>query len=139
LKVCAAGILLKGNRILLARRSSNLKFYPDVWDTIGGHCEDNETPEQTLSRELQEEIGVTPTRFTHIATLHDPEPDIHGDYEYHIYLVTDWNGSPRNLSPNEHSELSWFEIAEALELNLAHPKYLDLFKNTAKSHKETKR
>lgn len=105
MKVCASGILLKGNKILLGKRSSHLKFYPDVWDSIGGHCQDNETPEQTLSRELQEEIGVAPTKFVRIAVLYDPKPDIYGDHEYHTYLVTDWVGSPENLSPNEHSEL----------------------------------
>jgi 8-oxo-dGTP diphosphatase len=128
MKVCAAGILFKDNKIFLGKRSKDRKFYPDVWDIIGGHCEGNETLEQTLSRELQEEIGITPSKFFHIAVLQDPDPDIHGDYEYHIYLVTGWIGSPKNLSPNEHSELCWFSIDDAIKLNLAHPKYIELFK-----------
>ena len=128
MKICAAGILIKDNRILLGKRSSDRKFYPDVWDLIGGHCEGNETPEQTLSRELNEEIGVTPTKIIPIAVLQDPESVIHGDYEYHIYLVTNWIGSPINLSTNEHSELLWFEIEDATKLSLAHPKYIELFK-----------
>jgi 8-oxo-dGTP pyrophosphatase MutT (NUDIX family) len=133
LKVCSAGILLKENKILLGKRSADLKFYPDVWDIIGGHCKNNETLEQTLSRELREEIGVTPTGFIHIAVFHDPKPNVHGDYEYNIYLVTDWIGSPRNLSPSEHSELGWFEINEALKLDLAHPKYPELFRSIEKN------
>lgn len=133
LKVCAAGILFKDDKILLGKRSANLKFYPDIWDIIGGHCKNNETPEQTLSRELKEEIGVTPIRLIHIAVLHDPKPDIHGDYEYNIYLVTGWIGSPKNLSPNEHAELGWFEINEALTLDLAHPKYPEVFRSIEKN------
>ena len=132
LKICVAGILIGDNKILLGKRSPDLKFYPGVWDIIGGHCENNETQEQTLSRELQEEIGVTPTKFIHLSILYDPEPAIHGDYEYHIYVVTDWTGSPINLTPNEHSELRWFEIDNAVRLNLAHPKYPELFKKIQK-------
>ncbi|MFX1534750.1 MAG: NUDIX hydrolase [Promethearchaeota archaeon] len=128
MKKCAAGILLKKDKILLGRRSTNLKFYPNVWDLIGGHCKSNEVPEQALMRELQEEIGVRPTKFIHLEVLYEPNPEVYGDYEYHIYLVTDWIGSPRNLSPNEHSELDWFDIDEASQLDLAHPRYLELFK-----------
>ncbi len=136
MKVCVSGILLKDNKILLGKRSSDRDFYPNVWDTIGGHCEGNETLEQTLTRELQEEIGIIPNKFIHIAMLEDPVPDIHGDYEYHIYLVTDWTGSPSNLSLKEHSELRWFDIADALKLKLAHPKYIELFEMIGDDHGE---
>jgi len=30
---------MRGDRILLARRSETRTFYPGVWDVIGGHCE----------------------------------------------------------------------------------------------------
>ena len=48
-------------------------------------------------RELREEIGVIPIEFIHIGVFYDPEPSINGDFEYNLYLVTDWSGSPRNL------------------------------------------
>ncbi|MFX1250815.1 MAG: NUDIX hydrolase [Promethearchaeota archaeon] len=128
MKICAAGILLKKGKILLGKRSADRKFYPNVWDLIGGHCKGNETPEQTLLRELQEEVGVRPTKFIHLEVLYEPNPEVYGDYEYHVYLVTDWIGSPLNLS-DEHSELNWFDIDEASKLELAHPKYLELFKS----------
>lgn len=133
MKVCAAGILVKDNKILLGKRSADLEFYPDMWDIIGGHSKGSETPEQTLFRELKEEIGVTPTNFDLIAVLHDPEPSIHGDYEYNIFLVTEWTGSPRNLALSEHKELCWVEISDTLALDLAHPHYPELFKNIEKN------
>jgi 8-oxo-dGTP diphosphatase len=128
MKVCAGGILVKDNKILLGKRSHDLTFYPGVWDIIGGHCRHGELLEQALSRELREEIGITPTEFTHIAVLSDPESDIHGVYEYHVFMVTEWIGSPRNRT-DEHSELGWFTVQEAVGLNLAHPHYCELFKN----------
>jgi len=32
--------------------------YPNHWGLFGGHMEEHETPEQTIHRELKEEIGV---------------------------------------------------------------------------------
>jgi len=131
--VCAAGILLKDNKVLLGRRRGDLEFYPDTWDVIGGHCKKKEIPEETLSRELKEELGVTPTRFAPIAVLQEPNPDIYGNYRYYIYLVTGWSGTPGNLSPDEHSEIAWFSIEEAAKLKLAHPEYPELFKTVEKN------
>lgn len=133
--ICAAGILVKDDKILLGKRCSDRTFYPDCWDIIGGHCKNDETPEQTLSRELREEIGVTPTSFVQIAVLHDPEPR-YQDYQYNIYVVTDWTGSPSNLALHEHSELKWFALHEAVTLNLAHPGYAELFKSLEKIGEE---
>ena len=113
--------------ILLGKRSPHLDFYPDVWDIIGGHLKLNETPEQTLMRELKEEIGVVPTRYRKIITLKELNPEIHGDYDYIIYLVTDWLDTPLNLS-NEHAKIEWFTIDDATELDLAHPDYRNIFK-----------
>ena len=129
MKVCAAGILLKDNKVLLGKRRADLKFYPNTWDIIGGHCKNDEPPEQTLSRELKEELGITLTRFANVTVFHEPNPDIYGDYEYNVYLVIGWSGTPENLAPNEHSKLAWFSIKEASELDLAHPEYPALFRN----------
>jgi 8-oxo-dGTP diphosphatase len=132
LKVCVGGILLKDDKILLGKRSADLTFYPNVWDIIGGHSKKNETPVETLSRELREEIGVIPTNFVRIAVFHEPETSIYGDYEYTIYLVTGWTGSIKNLAVNEHSELRWVTIQEAVTLNFAHPEYPSLFTSIEK-------
>ena len=78
-------------KILLGKRRIDLKFYPGVWDIIGGHAENNETPEQTLSSELHEEIGVSPTQSTMVEVLSFRDPTRNEDYECHIYLVTEWH------------------------------------------------
>ena len=124
LKVCALGILFKNGKILLGKRSKHRRSYPNVWDMIGGHCETGETPEQTLIRELQEEIGVTPTVFEQIETLLDPN---NGE-TYHVFVVTDWIGKPTHLQSEEHSQIGWFAIDEASKLYLALPEeYAALF------------
>lgn len=123
LKVCALGILFRNGKILLGKRSKHRTSYPNVWDMIGGHCENAEIPEQTLIRELQEEIGVTPTQFENISTLFDSN----NDHTYYVFIVTDWKGEPENLQPEEHSTIGWFSINETLKLELALPVYSELF------------
>ncbi|MBI2850401.1 MAG: NUDIX hydrolase [Chloroflexi bacterium] len=128
LKVCAAGILFRDNKVLLGKRCSDRDFYPDTWDLPGGHCKDNETPEETLLRELKEELGITITEFNYVALLHEPKVSLYGEYYYHIYLVTNWLGAVRNLTTGEHSEIRWFEPDDALKLDLVHPDYPALFR-----------
>ena len=123
LKVCALGILFRNGKILLGKRAKHRTSYPNVWDMIGGHCENIETPEQTLVRELQEEIGVIPIQFEHISTLFDSN----NDHTYHVFVVTNWKGEPESLQPEEHSTIGWFSINEALKLELALPVYRELF------------
>ena len=110
-------------KILLGKRSKHRTSYPNVWDMIGGHCENAEIPKQTLVRELQEEIGVTPIQFEHIKTLFDSN----NDHTYYVFVVTDWKGEPESLQPEEHSTIGWFSINEALKLELALLVYRELF------------
>ena len=123
LKVCALGILFRNGEILLGKRSKHRTSYPNVWDMIGGHCENAEIPKQTLVRELQEEIGVTPIQFEHIKTLFDSN----NDHTYYVFVVTNWKGEPESLQPEEHEMIGWFSINEAVELELALPIYRELF------------
>ena len=127
MRTCAGGLLVRRNEILLAKRSADRAFYPGVWDVVGGHCEENETPADALIRELEEEIGVRAAAFAKIATLEEPQPAEHGEAHYHIFSVTSWTGEPRLLN-TEHSELRWLSLDQALILPLAHPRYGQLFR-----------
>ena len=118
---CAGGFLLDGDRVLLGKRSAERELYPGVWDTIGGHCRPGETPEETLARELREEIDVTPERFTKLAVLMEPRPDLHGELEYHMYAITAWSGPGPVALGDEHEEIRWVPIDEIDQVNHAHP------------------
>jgi 8-oxo-dGTP diphosphatase len=128
-----AALLIRSNRILLGKRSSTRVFYPNVWDVLGGHMEPGEGHEQTLVRELQEELDITPTQWTFLETLTvslptPPQVDEPSDQMIvHLYLVTAWTGAPVNRQPEEHSEIRWFSLAQATQLPLADPIYPTLF------------
>jgi 8-oxo-dGTP diphosphatase len=128
MRVCAGGLLVRGDEILLAKRAADRTFYPGVWDMVGGHCEGDETPAETLGRELEEEIGVRPSAFEEIAVLEEPRPVEHGQAQYHVFVVTAWDGGEPRLLGSEHSELRWLSLEKTLALPLAHPGYADLFR-----------
>jgi 8-oxo-dGTP diphosphatase len=124
-----AALIIQSNKILLGQRSAKRTFFPNVWDIFGGHVEPGEPHEQTLFRELEEEIGITPTAWTFLDTLHesvDSSPE-QATLTVHLYLVTAWTGTPSNRQPEEHSAIGWFTLAQAGQLNLADPTYLTLF------------
>ncbi len=129
MRICAGGLLVRGRQILLAKRSEDRAFYPGVWDVIGGHCEGDETPAETVVRELGEEIGVKPSAFEEIAVLDEPHPAEHGEARYHLFIVTAWGGGEPRRRGSEHSEVRWLGLDDAVALPLAHPEYSALFRS----------
>jgi 8-oxo-dGTP diphosphatase len=132
-RVTAGGVLYENDRVLLARRQRDRAYYPGVWDIIGGHCRDAETPERTLCRELPEELDIVPVRYREIGIFPEPNPEKHGPGEHHVFVVTQWSGSPHNKS-EEHESFGWFSKAELREIDLASPDYVcvleGIFENT---------
>jgi len=125
-----AALIVRSRQVLLGRRSPTRDYYPDVWDVFGGHIEAGEQQSQTLIRELQEELGITPVEWNYLETITIPasssdEPS--DSLILHLYLVTEWAGTPQNLQLHEHSTMGWFSVAEAVELPLADPSYRELF------------
>jgi ADP-ribose pyrophosphatase len=122
-----AALIIQSQRVLLGLRSATRTFYPDVWDMFGGHVEPAEGHEETLVRELQEELGITPTQWKYLETLTLFQSESSDPWKVHLYLVTTWKGTPFNRQPEEHSVIHWFSLAEAAQLRLADPIYPRLF------------
>ena len=118
-----AALIIQSQKILLGQRAATRRFYPNVWDVFGGHVEPGEGLEQTLVRELQEELGITPTQWTFLETLSEPSDEL----TVHLYLVRAWTGRPVNRQLDEHSTIGWFSLHEAIKLDLADPNYPALF------------
>ena len=90
---------------------------------IGGHVELGESIEQALVREVEEEVGVTPTRFARLTSLHT------AGIELQIYRVDAWTGGNPVLRNDEHVELRWLTVEAACALpNLATAEYLGVFR-----------
>ena len=114
----AAAVLVADGRVLLGHRHPDREHYPDCWDSVGGHIESGESPEQALVRECREELGVTVTRWR---ALDPPVVQLGEDLELHTFVVDGWQDTPTNLAPEEHDDLAWRQPDEISDLHLAHP------------------
>lgn len=59
--------------------------FPNHWDLFGGIIEEGETPEQTLVREVKEEIGIELKNFHFYKTFDCLEKDINPNRKYIYY------------------------------------------------------
>ncbi len=70
----AIAILLYQDKILLQLRDNiPTIIYPGCWAMFGGHLEPNENPDETILRELAEEIGYVPPKMTKFRTFPSPQ------------------------------------------------------------------
>lgn len=126
MRECVAAFIVRGEKVLLGKRCAARAFYPDVWDVFGGHLLPGESRAEALGREITEELGIVPTRTKYLLTVDEPDTDSKDVGRYHFYLVTDWEGMPQNLQPEEHAAVEWFGLDQMKDLHLAHPSYVGL-------------
>jgi 8-oxo-dGTP diphosphatase len=102
----AAIIVNQAGELLLLRRSPATMRWPGKWGIAGGGVEAGETPEQSLVRELQEELGSD----IRLRNLRGPERLVAiGGYGGFIHLWHQlWLGGSIILSA-EHTEFTWVD------------------------------
>ena len=91
----------------------NQKRHAGSWGLVGGGVEVNETPFNTLQREIKEEIGSV--SFNKIIPL-EKFTNSSNNFEYHTYLLTVNDEFVPQLN-NEHRGYAWTNIED-------HPKPL---------------
>ncbi|PJR91009.1 8-oxo-dGTP diphosphatase MutT [Ochrobactrum sp. 695/2009] len=103
LLVAACALVDSDGRVLLTQRPEG-KQLAGLWEFPGGKVEPGETPEETLIRELQEEIGIT----TKVACLAPLTFASHTYDDFHLlmplYVCRRYEGIARGL---EGQALKW--------------------------------
>ncbi len=115
--VTATGLLIQDGRILLGKRTSEVRF-AKMWDAFGGHLVPCEEPSMALARELQEELGIRISDPRFLGIYEDIDPTSKDTFRHYLFLVARWEGEPR-IANEEHSEIRWFPPREAEALDLA--------------------
>jgi 8-oxo-dGTP pyrophosphatase MutT (NUDIX family) len=128
-KRVVGAILRDESKVLLCLSSKTRVSYPGVWDVPGGHLEYLEAPEQALTRELEEELGIKP----HLVSEEPWEIHRLDGLELNVFLVDQWAGDIQNLAVDEHEKLYWATSEEIAQLHLAHPKLADLLARALKA------
>lgn len=109
-KLCPVAVFIKDEKILVGLRH----YTPDKWKAIsvwtcpGGRCDENETIESTLKREVAEEVGITEFEITqYIGEVPGAKK---GDI-VPLFLCRTFQ-SPKLMEPEKFSEWTWFLIKE---------------------------
>lgn len=93
----------------------------NLWISPGGHLDRGEYPEQTLVREIREELGIThlfvtppkPFLFTIVEITDNKLPC---KTHYDIWYTLETDGRDFQVDPAEFYETRWLTIPEAREL-----------------------
>ena len=112
LNVVIGIIINTENKLLLNKRKKNTTL-SGYWEFPGGKIKPNETPDQALSRELFEELGIK------IGTT-DPLDSIEYQYAVHDvvllpFRIIDYTGTPKGL---EGQELMWCSVNWLQNVNI---------------------
>jgi 8-oxo-dGTP diphosphatase len=109
--VAAVALVDADNRVLLAQRPEG-KQMAGLWEFPGGKVESGERPEETLIRELHEELGIT-VKEACLAPLTFAS---HSYDSFHLlmplYICRRWDGL---VGPREGQALRWVRARELRE------------------------
>ncbi len=112
--VVACALVDADGRVLVAQRPEG-KALAGLWEFPGGKMEAGERPEDTLIRELKEELGITvkeaclaPLTFASYAydTFHLLMP---------LWICRRWEGT---VQPLEHTALKWVRPGKLRDLSM---------------------
>ncbi len=108
IEVCAAIII--NNKILLTQRGYG--EYKDKWEFPGGKIEENETKEETIIREIKEELdaSIKVEKF-----LTKVEYDYTSFYLKMNVFITSLTSS--HLLFKEHESYKWLDVSELNDLD----------------------
>lgn len=110
LRFVVAGLLVRDGRVLICQRRPNQPMALQ-WEFPGGKIESGETPEQALSRELQEELGIRATIGPHVTHIrHNYRHG--GAVDLRFYAVPSFEGELENKI---FHQLKWVKLEELPE------------------------
>jgi len=112
--VAACALIDPDGRVLLAQRPAG-KTLAGLWEFPGGKMEAGERPEDTLIRELREELGIE-VKEPCLAPFSFAS---HNYADFHLlmplYICRRWEGVPQAL---EHEAIKWVRPKDMAQLPL---------------------
>jgi len=101
-------LVQKGSHILLEKRAH--AHGAGTWGPPSGHIDYGETPEQTATRETQEETGVSISDLKFRCVTNDVFEKEQKHYITLWFEAVYVAGEPEVKAPDEESEVGWFDL-----------------------------
>lgn len=143
-EIVTTAIIRKDGKYLLTRRSMEKKRFPGMWTVPGGHLETEDYEkfpkdtenywynvlEQTLRREVKEEVGLDISNVEYLTSL----ATTHGDKNPSLVIscVADYVGGEVKLQEGETDQFVWVSLEEAKDYKLIDGIYDELVMAEAK-------
>lgn len=108
-KPTATAVIIKDQKLLVGKRNLKGEPFYGKWDFFGGYLQKGESPEETLKREIKEELGVD-CNLTFLGSFSGTAEN--GGYGFPVVsfaYLTEIIGEIV-LNKNENSELAWVPI-----------------------------
>jgi 8-oxo-dGTP diphosphatase len=102
----------RDGRVLLQRVPANRGAWSGLWNGVGGHIEQGESPADAARREFFEETGLTPSAVRLAGTI---IVDVGSSPGIGISVFTASAAEGREVSGDE-GELQWFSLEETASL-----------------------
>ncbi len=107
------GIIFKNDKVFICRRKPE-KSLGGYWEFPGGKIEASETPEQSLERELNEELGMKVTVLEHFANnIHD-----YGNIKIEL-IAFKCRFIEANFQLTDHDLIEWIDAKDLSNIKLA--------------------
>ena len=103
-----------GKYLMMHRIKKQQDVNEGKWIGVGGHFLEGESPEECILREVQEETGLTLTRWRFRGIITFQTTGYPPEY-IHLFTADAWTGT---LQPCDEGVLEWVPIPQVTALNL---------------------
>lgn len=102
-------VIRNSDKYLIAKRAGTKKFAPNQWEFISGFIDDGESAEETILREIKEELGIE-GKIVDTSDSFDIVDD-EGKWIITPFLI-EVNTRNIKINPEDHSEIKWIATDE---------------------------
>lgn len=101
---CVIVLVTRGEEVLLAKSA---RFNSDFYSCLAGFIEVGETPEQTVEREVFEEVGLRVRNVRYIFSQSWPFPS-----QLMLGFIAEYKSGELVLQADEIAEAAWYELGQ---------------------------
>ena len=106
------------NEFLMVLRGENCKNEAGMWMLPGGAVDFNERLQDTVKREIKEELGIDVEVDELVGVINHILPEEKQHWVSNIFKCKIVSGEPRIQEPHKHAGMKWFSL-DSLPENLS--------------------